>query len=256
MTPEPLFRLRDFGVSFAARPILQGLNLDLPAHGITAILGYSGSGKTTLLRSLNRLNEEFPACTHEGHITLHGRNATVHDIYAPDQDLAGLRRRVGMVFQHPNPLPTTIRRNLTLPLRLTHRLDADQCRIRVEASLRAVQLWDDVCERLDQPAARLSGGQLQRLCLARALILEPEVLLLDEPTTSLDFRTAARIEDTLAALATRYPLILVSHSTAQAFRLAEHFVVLAQGRLLATCKRGDFGSAEAFQHHIETLLPE
>lgn len=256
MSPDLIFSLRNFSVSFANKPILQDMDLDIPARGITAILGHSGSGKTTLLRSLNRLNEEFPSHSHCGNVSLRGRDAQEEDIFAHEVDLAGLRRRIGMVFQHPNPLPTTIRRNLSLPLTLTRKLSAQSLAEKIEQSLSAAQLWNEVRDRLDAPASSLSGGQLQRLCLARALILEPEVLLLDEPTTSLDFRTAAHIEETLTTLAEHYPVILVSHSTAQAWRLASTIAVLGQGRLLACHRKTDFANQDALQKRIEILIPE
>lgn len=173
--------------------------------------------------------------------------AAPHDLRV---DLTRLRRRVGMVFQHPNPLPTSIRRNITLPLSLTTPLSPEQTDERVVQSLRAVRLRDEVCDRLNAPAAQLSGGQQQRLCLARTLALEPEILLFDEPTASLDFCATTHIEETIAGLAERYTVVLVSHNPSQAFRLTNR-----DSKLVAAHEKSLFGSRENFQNLLEELLP-
>jgi phosphate transport system ATP-binding protein len=248
-------RIRDLSVAFNNRPVLENITLDLPRHSTSVLLGLSGSGKTTLLRSINRLNEEIAGFQRRGEISLIAADGQAVEIHDRHVDLARLRQRVGMVFQHPNPLPTSIRRNIILPLLLTTTLSAVQADERVAQSLRAVHLWDEVCDRLDTPASALSGGQQQRLCLARTLALEPEILLLDEPTASLDFRATAHIEKTIADLASRYTIVLVSHNPSQAFRLADRVATFRDGALIAVHEKSMFGSRESFQLLLEELLP-
>ena len=199
-------RIRRLSVAFHERTILHDITLDIPAEGITVLLGRSGSGKTTFLRALNRLNECLPGCRTSG-------------------------EAVGMVFQTPNILPTSIRQNMLLPLQLATAFPASEWRERMERSLTEVGLWHDVSSRLREPASILSGGQQQRLCLARTLALEPEILLLDEPTASLDPATTHTIENLLLKLAERYPILLVSHGLPQAQRMASRIVLFGKGRL-------------------------
>uniref|UniRef100_B8DMY5 ABC transporter related n=1 Tax=Nitratidesulfovibrio vulgaris (strain DSM 19637 / Miyazaki F) TaxID=883 RepID=B8DMY5_NITV9 len=245
--PEPSLRVTGLRVSFHGRPAVKDASLDLPRAGVTVLLGRSGSGKTSFLRALNRLNECFPGCETTGSIVLYpgsphgGRHAdgTPCDVPEPDGpcDILGpdgpalteLRRRVGMVFQTPNVLPMSIRRNLLLPLELV-RGPLPDAPARMQAVLTDVGLWDDVRQRLDRPAAQLSGGQQQRLCLARMLILQPDVLLLDEPTASLDAATTRDVEQLVRRLATDRPVLMVSHSLGQAMRLADRVVIFADGR--------------------------
>jgi phosphate transport system ATP-binding protein len=247
--------IRNLSINFGGQLALREINLDIPARSITVLLGFSGSGKTTFLRSLNRLNEELPGCRRDGSITLTSGNGKSVEIHDRGVELTALRRRVGMVFQHPNLLPTTIRRNITLPLTLTTALPAPEQQSRVEKSLRAVQLWEEVADRLDTPASQLSGGQQQRLCLARTLVLEPEILLLDEPTASLDFRATARIEETIAGLTQQYTVVMVSHNPSQAFRLADRIVSFRDGAVVSIHSKESFGSRETFQELVEELLP-
>ncbi len=248
--PQPGLRVTGLCVSFHGRPAVKNASLDLPRTGVTVLLGRSGSGKTTFLRALNRLNECFPGCETTGSIVLYPGKAggTGHadgepgtpcsmpgadgpcDVLGPHAPaLTELRRRVGMVFQTPNVLPMSIRRNLLLPLELVHGQQAD-APARMQAVLTDVGLWDDVRQRLDRPAAQLSGGQQQRLCLARMLILEPDVLLLDEPTASLDAATTRDVEGLVRRLAVHRPVLMVSHSLGQALRLADRVVIFADGR--------------------------
>lgn len=253
-TQELAIRIRDLNVSFTGIDALKEVSLDVPARSVTVLLGFSGCGKTTLLRCLNRLNEEFPGARTRGKVELRIEGQWI-DAYAPSVRITDLRRRVGMVFQHPNPLPTTIRRNIVLPLALTSDHTPAQQRAIVESSLRDAQLWDEVADRLDTSATLLSGGQQQRLCLARTLALSPEILLLDEPTASLDFRAAERIERLIATLAARYTIILVSHNPSQAFRLADQIASFNEGRLVAVHERSEFKDRETFQKLVEELLP-
>ncbi|MEA4855412.1 MAG: ATP-binding cassette domain-containing protein [Solidesulfovibrio sp.] len=238
-------------VAFGGRVVLGGVSLDIAAGAVTAVLGRSGSGKTTLLRALNRLNALFPGCRTEGRARLR-LGGDWRELYGPGaMDGDALRARVGMVFQAPNVLPGSIRRNMTLALRLVVGLSREKARERMERALAEAQLWDEVRDRLDENALRLSGGQQQRLCLARALALEPEILLLDEPTASLDYVAAGRVEALLAALAPRRTLVLVSHSLAQARRLADRAVVLREGRIVRELAREELTQRRTLETCIE-----
>ena len=226
-------RIRRLSVAFHERTILHDITLDIPAEGITVLLGRSGSGKTTFLRALNRLNECLPGCrtSGEAELRLGGELRPIYAGRTGEAALSDLRRRVGMVFQTPNILPASIRQNMLLPLQLATAFPASEWRERMERSLTEVGLWHDVSSRLREPASILSGGQQQRLCLARTLALEPEILLLDEPTASLDPATTHTIENLLLKLAERYPILLVSHGLPQAKRMASRIVLFGKGRL-------------------------
>ena len=221
-------RIRRLSVAFHERTILHDITLDIPAEGITVLLGRSGSGKTTFLRALNRLNECLPGCrtSGEAELRLDGELRPIYAGRTGEAALSDLRRRVGMVFQMPNILPASIRQNMLLPLQLATGFPASEWR-----SLTEVGLWHDVSSRLREPASILSGGQQQRLCLARTLALEPEILLLDEPTASLDPATTHTIENLLLRLSDRYPILLVSHGLPQAKRMASRIVLFGKGHL-------------------------
>lgn len=229
----PAARIRGCGVRFGSHVAVKDVSLNIPATGITVLMGRSGSGKTTFLRALNRLNEEAsPSCVSTGEVWMDMGGGPV-DIYGPSAPpLPLLRRYAGMVFQTPDVLPGSVFRNLALPLELAAGCPARETPERARAALADVGLWDEVRDRLDMPADRLSGGQQQRLCLARALALEPRLLLLDEPTASLDVHTTREVESLLLRLAERYPLVLVSHGPEQARRLARNVHVFAGGRLI------------------------
>nr|HID14060.1 phosphate ABC transporter ATP-binding protein [Anaerolineae bacterium] len=206
---------------------LRGVSLRIYPNEITAIFGPAGGGKSTLLRLLNRLNDLIPGRRLEGRILLDGE-----DIYTPRVDVHTLRRRVGMVFATPVPLPMSIRQNLTYGPELAGVRSRARLDELVERSLRAAALWDEVKDRLDEPASALSGGQQQRLCLARTLALEPEVILLDEPTSGLDPISTATVEASLQELKRRYTVVIVPHSIQQAARVADHAVFMLQGELV------------------------
>jgi len=217
------------GLSFyyGSQRALKDINLTIYEREINVIFGPARSGKSTLLRLLNRLNDLVEDTRMTGRILLDGR-----DIYAPDVDVVELRRRVGMVFALPIPLPGTIRENITYGPRLKGVRDRERLDELVERSLRAAALWDEVKDRLDEPAVALSGGQQQRLCIARVLALEPEVILLDEPCSGLDPISMAKVEESLQQLKRDYTVVIVPHSIQQAARVADHAAFFLMGELI------------------------
>ncbi|MFG0332124.1 MAG: phosphate ABC transporter ATP-binding protein [Maioricimonas sp. JB049] len=213
---EAVVQVDQLAVHYGPQRVLSGVNLTAEAGRITALIGPSGCGKTSLLSTLNRLCDLVPGCRVEGTVRIGGV-----DVRHRDVDVLQLRRRVGMIFQKPNPFPLSIRRNLELPLRehgLTDRLAQAE---RIESTLQSVGLWEEVKDRLDRPALVLSGGQQQRLCIARALALQPQVILLDEPCSALDPISTAVIEELLLELRSRLTQIVVTHNLAQARRIAD-----------------------------------
>jgi len=206
---------------------LHEISLDIPAEAITVLFGPAGGGKTTLLRLINRLNDLVDGTHMEGRILLDGE-----DIYRPGVDVTDLRRRVGMVFALPLPLPGTVRSNVLYGPALAGIRDQARLQETLERSLAQAALWDEVKDRLDDPASALSGGQQQRLCIARSLALEPEVLLLDEPTSGLDPISTGKVEESLFELKKEYTIVIVPHSVQQAARVADHAAFLLQGELI------------------------
>jgi len=233
-------RLEGLGLAYGARWAFRGVDLIVPACRISVLVGPSGCGKSSLLSTLNRLDELQDARC-EGRVLL-GKQ----DIRAePDPVL--VRRRIGMIFQRPTPFPLSVRANIEVPLCEHGVRPAHAREERIETTLRAVGLWDEVRDRLDAPAQQLSGGQQQRLCLARALALQPEVLLLDEPCSALDLRAAGHIEDLILSLRGFYTIVLVTHDLAQARRVADRLALLwpgADGGRLVGVGGADLGLAE------------
>lgn len=225
-------------VAFNSQIVLTPVNLTLQRGMLNMAIGPSGSGKTTLLRAVNRLNETFAGCVTRGAVHLHLKQGVVN-AYDPDLPLPELRRKVGMVFQHPNVLPFSIQKNFTLPLAITLNLKPQEMAERMQQVLEAVWLWDEVKDRLRVSAQTLSGGQQQRLCLARALALEPEILLLDEPTASLDVKSTRHIEALLNSLKRDYTILAVTHSLGQMRRLADRVIVLNEGALVRDVSRAE-----------------
>ena len=195
---------------------LQDITFDMHQHQATALIGPSGCGKSTFLRCINRMNDLIDGTRIDGALTLDGR-----DINAADQDVVVLRRRIGMVFQKPNPFPKTIYENVAYGLRVNGVTDREYIDARVEESLKLAALWNEVKDRLDQSGLSLSGGQQQRLCIARALAVEPEVLLMDETTSALDPISTGKIEDLAVQLKEKYTLIMVTHNMQQALRVSD-----------------------------------
>lgn len=227
---ETVVETRDLCVRFGSDVVLRNVHSAFKTGEIVCLIGPSGSGKTTFLRSINRLNEEFHGCVTTGQVRLQLNGQWV-DAYDRSVDTAALRRHAAMVVQSPNVLPFSIEKNIALPLRLTQDLSGPAIAERVEEALRQAELFDEVKDRLRKPAQDLSGGQQQRLCLARALALRPQVLLLDEPTASLDYRATLKIEQLLRHLASRFAIMAVSHSLGQTSRLADRCLVLKEGQI-------------------------
>lgn len=213
----PRLETEHLSVSYDRRQALRDVSLVIGDRAITALVGPSGCGKSTFLATLNRMTDLIPGCRVSGRVCLDGE-----DITNPQIDLLGLRRRVGMIFQKPNPFPLSIHRNFALPLREHGIRDRQEIDHRIEAALSDVGLWNEVRDRLQAPATDLSGGQQQRLCLARALALDPEVILLDEPCSALDPMASGVVEDLIASLRHRYTVVVVTHNLPQARRIADH----------------------------------
>jgi phosphate transport system ATP-binding protein len=217
----------DLTLSFGSRAILSNINVDIKRGAVTALIGPTGSGKTTLLRTFNRMNDKVSGYRHAGDVLLDG-----HSIWGPRVELMSLRRKVGMLFQRPNPFPMSIMENVVAGAR-AHRLANRQgLRQIAEHYLTEVGLWGAVKERLKDSPFRLSGGQQQLLCLARALAIEPNVLLLDEPTSSLDPNATESIEALVRTLVPKLTVVIVTHNLAQAGRIADQTIFLNQGRLV------------------------
>ncbi len=213
---------------FGDHVVLRDLSVKMRAKALTAIMGPSGCGKSTFIRCINRLHEEIPGAWVRGTIEVQGQN-----VYDPAVDPVELRRRVGMVFQRPNPFPNfSIYANVAAGLRLGGMRKRSQLDAWVEKSLRGAALWDEVKDRLEKPGSSLSGGQQQRLCIARALAVEPEVLLLDEPCSALDPVATQRIEELLLELKREYTLVMVTHNIQQAARVADETIFLLLGELV------------------------
>lgn len=224
--PQQSLALKNLNVWYGSQQALKDITVDLPIRQITAIIGPSGCGKSTLLKSLNRLLELNEAVRVEGQVLLDGEN-----IYQPGVDVTDIRSRIGLLAQKPFPLPMSIYDNVAYGMRI-HGLRNGHLDGGVEASLRAVGLWDEVANRLKTPATGLSGGQQQRLCLARALAVEPEILLCDESTSALDPISAQGVEALLMELRGKYTLVIVTHNVAQAKRLADYVLFMWLGELV------------------------
>lgn len=220
-------RFENVSYWYEGQQVLKDVTLDVPEHAVTVFLGPAGSGKSTLLRLVNRLNDLMDNTRLTGRILLDGE-----DVYGRGISVAQLRRRVGMVFALPLPLPGTIRDNILYGPRLAGLRDRQRQEQIVVRCLQQAALWDEVKDRLDQPSTSLSGGQQQRLCIARSLALEPEVLLLDEPTSGLDPISTAKVEESLLELKKRYTIIIVPHSVQQAARVADHAAFFLLGDLI------------------------
>ncbi|MDZ4825718.1 MAG: phosphate ABC transporter ATP-binding protein PstB [Actinomycetota bacterium] len=219
-SPEPeapeeiVFEVNGVDVRYSGVPAVEGVSLDVAKRRITALIGPSGCGKSTLLRSFNRMNDLIPGAKVSGHLAYHGQ-----DLYAPNVDPVEVRRRIGMVFQKPNPFPKSIFDNVAFgPRIMGRRKGLNEI---VEQALTRSALWDEVKDKLKEPAFALSGGQQQRLCIARCLAVEPDVILMDEPCSALDPIATARIEDLMGDLKREYTIVIVTHNMQQAARVSD-----------------------------------
>jgi phosphate transport system ATP-binding protein len=228
----------DVSLGFGSATIMQDITVHFPAGTITALVGPTGSGKTTFLRSLNRLNDKVRNFWARGRIDLYGE-----DIHGPNVDPLVLRRRVGMLFQRPNPFPMSIQNNVVAGVKAHKMAKRADMRDIAETQLAEVGLWSAVADRLNDSPFRLSGGQQQLLCLARALAVKPEVLLLDEPTSSLDPRSTEAVEELVRRLTPGITVIIVTHNLEQARRLSDNTIFFYQGRLVETGP-----TREVFEH--------
>jgi phosphate transport system ATP-binding protein len=225
VTGEPKLRAKNVNFYYGSFKALHDVSLQFPANRVTALIGPSGCGKSTFLRSLNRINETLGNTRVEGEITLDGEDVL-------NMDVTSLRRRVGMVFQRPNPFPKTIFENVAYGVRVNGLAKRSDMANVVEKSLRGAALWDEVRDKLHSSAHALSGGQQQRLCIARGLAVDPEVLLLDEPCSALDPIATAKIEDLLVELRKQCTIVIVTHNMQQAARVADHTGFFLLGRLI------------------------
>ncbi len=226
---ETKIRISNVNYWYGSHQVLDQVSLEVPAHSVTVFFGPAGGGKTTLLRLINRLNDLLTNTTMTGTITIDGE-----DIYAPTVQVPQLRRRAGMVFALPLPLPGTVRQNVLYGPTLAGIRDRARLDEILYTSLQQAALWDEVKDRLDSPASGFSGGQQQRLCIARSLAVEPEILLLDEPTSGLDPISTAKVEHSLMELKQRYTIILVPHSVQQGARVADYAAFFLMGELIET----------------------
>jgi len=226
-TPRPKMETRDLTIRYGGKPAVKAISLRLPERQVMALIGPSGCGKSTYLRALNRMNELIPSASFGGEILLDGK-----DVYDGHLDAVELRRRVGMVFQKSNPFPKSIFENVAYGMRVGQTAPREEIAERVERSLGAAALWDEVKDRLHESALGLSGGQQQRLCIARALAVEPEVLLMDEPASALDPIATAKIEDLIHQLKARYTIVIVTHNMQQAARVSDETAFFYMGELV------------------------
>jgi len=224
---ETALTLNHLSLWYGERQALHDISLRIPEKRITALIGPSGCGKSTLLRCFNRMNDVVDNCRIEGEILLGS-----HDIMQPSQDLSALRRRIGMVFQRPNPFPKSIYENVVYGLRLQGVRDRRVLNEACERALRAAALWSEVKDQLGQNALTLSSGQQQRLVIARAIAIEPEVLLLDEPTSALDPISTLVIEELMTTLKQHFTLVLVTHNMQQASRVSDYTAFMHQGAVV------------------------
>ncbi|MFC7185816.1 phosphate ABC transporter ATP-binding protein PstB [Halorubrum yunnanense] len=223
---DTVIETRDLDVYYGEEQALDGVSMEINEHDVTALIGPSGCGKSTFLRCINRMNDMIEVCRVEGDVEFGGKN-----VYDDDVDPVALRRKIGIVFQKPNPFPKSIRDNVAYGLKIQgYEGDIDE---RVEESLKRAALWDEVKDQLDSSGLDLSGGQQQRLCIARAIAPDPEVILMDEPTSALDPVAASKIEDLIDDLAEEYTVIIVTHNMQQAARISDRTAVfLTGGRLV------------------------
>jgi phosphate transport system ATP-binding protein len=220
--PEAAIELVDVACHYGSFRAVRDVNVRFARHRVTALIGPSGCGKSTLLRAMNRMNELVPGARVDGQVLYHGQ-----DLYASEVDPVEVRRRIGMVFQKPNPFPKSIYDNVAFGPRINgYKGNLDEL---VESSLRRAALWEDVKDKLDQSGMALSGGQQQRLCIARTIAIEPEIILMDEPCSALDPRSTLQIEELMRELVEQYTIVIVTHNMQQAARASDHTIFITMG---------------------------
>lgn len=224
---QSYIRIQNFNFYYGPTQVLFDLSLDMPEKQVTALIGPSGCGKSTLLRNINRMNDLIDGIRHEGDILIDGES-----IYNPLQEVISLRKRIGMVFQKSNPFPKSIYENVVYSLRVAGRRNKAELDETVERSLKGAALWDEVKDRLHESAFSLSGGQMQRLCIARAIANRPEILLMDEPCSALDPVATGKIEELIHELKTEYTIVIVTHNMQQAARVSDRTAFFYLGKLI------------------------
>ena len=245
----PIIQAKNVDVFYGDKQALSQVNLDVFEKQVTSLIGPSGCGKSTFLRCINRMNDLIPICRFEGDLEIDGQ-----DIYHPTVNVVALRAQVGMVFQKPNPFPKSIKENVAYGLKI-HGLTNSKSSLddRIEWSLKAAGLWDEVSDRLDEPGLSLSGGQQQRLCIARAIAVKPRVILMDEPCSALDPIATAVIEDLINEISKKFTIIIVTHSMAQAARVSKRTAFFHLGELIEVGRTKDIftnPSNEKTQNYI------
>lgn len=227
MSDQAKMEVRDVRLSYGTKEVLKGINMKVPENKIVALIGPSGCGKSTLLRAMNRLHDLTPEAQVQGQILLDG-----DDIYAPGKDVVEVRRKIGMVFQKPNPFPKSIFDNISYGLKINGERSKKKLQEVVEKTLKSSYLWEEVKEDLHKSALALSGGQQQRLCIARAVAVEPEVLLMDEPCSALDPISTAKVEELMLELKKDYTIVIVTHNMQQAQRVADLTAFMYLGEVI------------------------
>ncbi|GAB4272551.1 phosphate ABC transporter ATP-binding protein PstB [Thermincola ferriacetica] len=230
---QPKIKVRDLNLYYGEFHALKNINMDIQANKVTALIGPSGCGKSTFLRTLNRMNDLIDSCRITGKVTVDGQ-----DIFSPEVDVVNLRKKVGMVFQRPNPFPMSIYDNIAYGPRIHGIKEKRKLDEIVEKSLRAAAFWEEVHDRLKKPALGLSGGQQQRLCIARLLAVEPEILLMDEPSSALDPISTLKIEELMGELKENYTIVIVTHNMQQAARVSDFTAFFLTGDMV------EFGETE------------
>ncbi|MEM0466498.1 MAG: phosphate ABC transporter ATP-binding protein PstB [Candidatus Thermoplasmatota archaeon] len=233
MEYKEIIKTANLSLWYGEKQALFDINMSVLAHHITALIGPSGCGKSTLIRCFNRMNDVIDKCKITGSIYYHG-----NDLYGPTADPVEIRKKIGMVFQKPNPFPKSIYENIAYGPRVQGNTNKKELDHIVEKSLKIAALWDEVKDRLHESAMGLSGGQQQRLCIARALAIEPEIILMDEPCSSLDPIATAKIEDLMLELKKKYTVIIVTHNMQQAARVSDYTAYMYLGKLI------EFGKTE------------
>lgn len=238
LTNEKAFQINQLNLFYGNKPALKNIDIDIYQKQVTALIGPSGCGKSTFLRTLNRMNDLITNCHVDGKI-LYNEN----DIYSSNSDVIDLRRRIGMVFQKPNPFPMSIYDNVAYGLRCQGIKEKDILQKAVKKALVDAALYEEVKDRLKESALSLSGGQQQRLCIARAIAMSPDVILMDEPTSALDPIATAKIEDLINDLKKEYTIIIVTHNMQQALRVSDYTAFFLLGEII------EYGlTSELFSH--------